>query len=327
VSRLHKACKCPASSYVPIEKKFTHPNGVYLEEITYIVDQCRNHPYSYGTRKNEVHRIYYENPMPAIPEMAPKELDLISKVFQSCKEKKILKTKWERETTDGLSESEKALLFDKLMQAGLIELLEEYNSTNSKKRDYIIITEKGLNALKSELGVIENDQQIELSKAMIRDTITFPADPQTPQLRRLIELLRNQLKQIEEAEPYWEKQNGEKIKPQTVQKAMPLYYIITKTLCTWVRYYRVRMTKRELSCLSFSGDSMIRDADPSKVLDSIYESLEQIIVPTAVGFEDLEAFGLIKTLELVQLSGSAELRFSHGQSIRISGPLSVINSF
>jgi hypothetical protein len=87
------------------------------------------------------------------------------------------------------------------------------------------------------------------------------------------------------------------------------------------------MTKRELSCLSFSGDSMIRDADPSKVLDSIYESLEQIIVPTAVGFEDLEAFGLIKTLELVQLSGSAELRFSHGQSIRISGPLSVINSF
>jgi hypothetical protein len=305
-------------------RKEKYPAEWGLSRTNYIY---RNHPNSYGLRKNEVHRIYYENPIPSIPEITTKERELIRKVFQSCKEKKLQKIKWERATTDGLSESEKSLLFDKLMQTGLIEQLKEYNSSNSKTREYIVLTENGITVLKSALGVIENDKQIELSKTMMQEIINQTLETETPQLNRLVDLLKNQLNQIENDDPYWGKQNGEKIKPQTVQKTMPLYYIITKTLCTWVRYYRKIMTKRELSCLSFSGDSMIRGMDASKVLDSIYDSLEQIIAPATLGFEDIEAFGLIKTLELVQMSGSAEICFPQNESIRINGPLSVINSF
>ena len=88
----------------------------------------------------------------------------------------------------------------------------------------------------------------------------------------------------------------------------------------------IESTKRELSCVSFSDDQLIRDSDPSKVLDLYYDSLEAIIQPQLLGFIDLDDFGLIKTLETINISGSIEIT-KNNQSFRLSNPLILLNNY
>ncbi|OLS14843.1 MAG: hypothetical protein RBG13Loki_1525 [Promethearchaeota archaeon CR_4] len=327
MSNLRPRCDCPRSSYHTEHKISREKQDLYLREVSYDIDECKNHPQSHVNRRNEVHRVFMFPAVELPAELNSEEEVVFRLVFNNCQTKKIPKSAWSEAVGSQFSlESAQRAFLDKFLQSAVVELVEEYYSTKTGKKEYVLLTDQGYDFLKRHLDVIERNEQITHSRQLIEETLKTTPQLLNPQLNRLTYLIKTQLEKIASVNPCWEKDTGEKVKPESVQTKPPTYYIITKALCTWIKMYRERMTKRELSCLSFVDDPLVKDNDPSKVLNKYYDGLEAIIQPRSLGYRDLDDFGLTKTLETVQLSGS--ITIAKGDHILdLKGPLILLDSY
>ncbi len=327
MSKSYQKCECPRISYIKTHKTYQEKQGIYFCEISYDINECKNHPQSHFNRRNEVHRLFML-PLANLPEiLTESEQNIFKAAFKNCQDRKISKINWDVAVTTHLaSENAQHVFLDKFLQSGVVEIIEEYYSTKSGRKVYVFLTDLGYEFLKKKLEIIESAEQIIGSRSLIEAILSQNIPQQNLQLKRLVELVKDQLDKIKSSDPCWEKESGEQIKPKSVQSNPAIFYIITKTICTWIRCYRERMTKRELSCLSFMEDPIINEKDPSKVLDKYYDSLEAIIKPKSLGFLDLDDFGLTKTLETLEMSGSISIT-KNNETISLSSPLILLDSF
>ncbi len=327
MSKLRPRCDCPRSSYLPVHRTYPGKQDQYSLEISYDVDECKNHPKSHINRRNEIHRIFMIPLAELPPNLTEDEQAIFKAAFKNCQVQKISKSNWINAISAHLSlESVQRVFFDKFLHSGVVEQIEEYYSTKSGKRESVLLTDRGYNFLKEHLDVIERNEQIMLSQQLIEETLKIIIQNPSPQLNHLIDLIRDQREKLTSKNPFWQKDSGESIKPECVQTKTPVYYIIVKALCVWIRMFRERMTKRELSCVCFVEDPLIKVKDPSKVLDTLYDSLEAIIQPQLLGFRDLDDFGLTKTLETMQMSGSISI-IKNNQTFPIQGSVILLNSY
>ena len=128
MSKFRKKCDCPKVSYITTHKKYEEKQDLYIKEISYDIDECKNHPQSHINRKKEVHRTYMFPPS-EVPFNLTKEEELIFRTtFKNCQEKKISKSNWYKAIDSQIHQkSSQQLFIHKFIHSGIIELIPQVN--------------------------------------------------------------------------------------------------------------------------------------------------------------------------------------------------------
>ncbi|MFX1295492.1 MAG: hypothetical protein ACFFD2_11670 [Promethearchaeota archaeon] len=303
-----KPCPCPKENFIWVEKIFHSQKGPFINTHTYEIRECSTHHYPWGKRRNEVIRITSAAPLEGYA-FNEHDIEFFKLVFSRLWNGKINEKAWHKELAKIFRYNDVESKTKRFIQIGLICREEIVLQSRIEKKSYILLTDRGKSELKYKLQFKTVEEVVNDCKNLIVQTLDEMEDKKLSNAQiRIKSVLEDQVADIEKGEAGLYQSNEKRIVPSISLKKRPVYEIIIRSLCTWLKIWKPVVTVRELSARAVKDIALVYTIDPSKLLEKHLKVMDDIMKHYCS--RSLESLGLMHLLKFFNYSGDIAFEIS-----------------
>lgn len=313
-----KPCDCPSESFKYVKKEYLTIEGPYETIHSYEVKECQVHKNFWGRRRKEQKVIRCVKPIKNY-NLDKKDLDFFKSVFAPLWNEKINEKTWNKKIRKLYQNKSPEDITNSFIQKGIIYTKIIFVQKSNSEKKYIFFTSTGKEKIKDLIGFLSVEEQVSLGKAKLLEALTSELSENLDENQVILfSLLKDQFQKIESNDPKWITMENYVIVPKNSAINPPKYVLLLYGVCTWFQIYRENLTLREVSARAFQKAPIMKNEEPSKILDKYSQDLNSIIEKFSGKICD--ELGLILALDSFTFSGYLTLYMQDNKNIKIGGP-------